>query len=154
MRPARGRGDAAGEAGVTPASLARPYGVIAASDRDTVNVGTDVPSLREDTKMAIKDTGRVSQAGEEQIRRVGVRELKERTSEVVRHVRENHETVDITFRGEIVAQLVPVAGGRSLRDRMAREERRQELAAVISLLWPKGVSAVDAIRDQRDDGCS
>jgi len=38
---------------------------------------------------------------------VGVRELKEHTSEIVRRVRDNGETIDITYRGEVVATLVP-----------------------------------------------
>ena len=61
--------------------------------------------------------------------RVGVRELKEHTSEVVRRVREDHETVDITFRGEVVARLVPVGGGQPLPDRAARDDwwRREDI---------------------------
>jgi prevent-host-death family protein len=38
---------------------------------------------------------------------VGVRELKEQTSEIVRRVREDGETIDITYRGEVVATLEP-----------------------------------------------
>ncbi|MCA9858414.1 MAG: type II toxin-antitoxin system prevent-host-death family antitoxin [Thermomicrobiales bacterium] len=38
---------------------------------------------------------------------VGVRELKEHASEIVRRVREDGETIDITYRGEIVATIVP-----------------------------------------------
>lgn len=37
---------------------------------------------------------------------VGLRELKNRLSEYVRHVR-NGETVTVTDRGEVVAELVP-----------------------------------------------
>lgn len=38
---------------------------------------------------------------------VGVRELKEHTSEIVRRVREDGETIDITYRGEVVATIQP-----------------------------------------------
>jgi len=38
---------------------------------------------------------------------VGVRELKEHASEIVRRVREDGETIDITYRGEIVATIAP-----------------------------------------------
>ena len=50
---------------------------------------------------------------------VGVRELKQRTSEVLRRVRERGEPVDVTFRGEVVARLVPVVRRRSGRTRAA-----------------------------------
>ena len=35
---------------------------------------------------------------------VGVRELKQRASELLRRVREGRETIDITYRGKVVAQ--------------------------------------------------
>ena len=38
---------------------------------------------------------------------VGVRELKEHTSEIVRRVRDDGETIDITYRGEVVATIAP-----------------------------------------------
>lgn len=38
---------------------------------------------------------------------VGVRELKEHTSEIVRRVRDDGETIDITYRGEVVATIQP-----------------------------------------------
>ena len=58
--------------------------------------------------------------------------------------------VDITYRGKVVARLVPVS------DREARAEesraawaRWERLAKEVSAVWPKGVSAVEAIREQR-----
>src|SRR5262245_34793869 len=39
---------------------------------------------------------------------VGVRDLKQRTSDVLRRVRERGEAVDVTFRGRVIARLVPV----------------------------------------------
>ena len=38
---------------------------------------------------------------------VGVRELKQRASEILRHVREEKETYSVTYRGKVVARLVP-----------------------------------------------
>lgn len=38
---------------------------------------------------------------------VGVRELKEHTSEILRRVRDDGETIDITYRGEVVATIQP-----------------------------------------------
>lgn len=39
--------------------------------------------------------------------KVGVRELKTHASESVRRVREEHQSFEITYRGEIVGQIVP-----------------------------------------------
>jgi prevent-host-death family protein len=41
---------------------------------------------------------------------IGIRDLKLRTSEIVRRVREEHESVDVTYRGRVVARIVPVDG--------------------------------------------
>ncbi|MGQ9553186.1 MAG: type II toxin-antitoxin system Phd/YefM family antitoxin [Anaerolineae bacterium] len=81
---------------------------------------------------------------------VGIRELKQRTSEILRLVREQRQEVAITYRGKVVARLVPQ------EDREARREasraawaRLERLAEEISAKWPEGVSAVEAIREQR-----
>jgi prevent-host-death family protein len=81
---------------------------------------------------------------------VGVRELKEHTSEIVRRVRENRESIDVTYRGEVVARLVPVpkAVDRATTQRIWDEEDR--LAAEIGRLWPVGLSAADAIAEDRE----
>lgn len=88
------------------------------------------------------------------VRRVGLRELKERMSEIVRQVEEDGAAVDITRRGAVVARIVPVRE-RPPFDREAFERRWEEHRAFgryISDGWPEGVTAVDAIRDVRDDG--
>lgn len=88
------------------------------------------------------------------VRRVGLREFKERMSEIVRRVEEDGEAVDITRRGAVVARIIPVQEKPPF-DREAFERRwaeHRELAKRISDGWPKGVTAVDAIRDVRDDG--
>jgi len=83
---------------------------------------------------------------------IGVRELKENASEVLRRVRETGESYTITYRGRAVAHLVPAD---SERDERAEWEKiwaeMDETAAEISKKWPKGVSAVEAVRDQRRD---
>jgi len=38
---------------------------------------------------------------------IGIRELKQRVSEVLRQVREEHESFSVTYRGKVVAKLVP-----------------------------------------------
>ncbi len=90
------------------------------------------------------------------MRRVGVRELKEHTSQILRQVRDQGEIVDITCSGEVVARLMPVgqpAMEMPIPAEKLREfwERWDELAAEISADWPEGVSAQDAINDVRRD---
>src|SRR3970040_281145 len=46
------------------------------------------------------------------MKRVGLRELKNRLSEYVRYVRAGH-AIEVTDRGEVVAELRPLAGPRS-----------------------------------------
>lgn len=82
---------------------------------------------------------------------VGVRELKQRTSEVLRRVREGREGIEVTVRGEVVAVLLPVAAKPPRRrsttadpwtnvDRLARE---------IAVRWPRNVTAAAAVSRQR-----
>jgi prevent-host-death family protein len=81
---------------------------------------------------------------------IGVRELKENTSEVLRRVREEKATYRITYRGRVVAELAPTP---DVAEKQAEWERiwaeMDKTAAEISKKWPKGVSAVDAVREQR-----
>jgi prevent-host-death family protein len=44
---------------------------------------------------------------------IGTRELKNRLSHYLRQVRESREPIYVTDRGEIVAELRPVAGGKA-----------------------------------------
>ena len=41
-------------------------------------------------------------------REVGVRELRAETSSILRRVRKQHASVDITYYGKVVARIVPV----------------------------------------------
>ena len=82
---------------------------------------------------------------------LGVRELKERISEILRLVEEEGETVEVTKRGEVIARLVPVR-----KPHQSIEEADdavwtdlERLASEISANWPSNVSAVDAVRDMR-----
>ena len=77
---------------------------------------------------------------------VGIRELKNRTSEIVRAVREGRAEYVITYRGRPVARLVPVAeeeGGEQAwqeLDRLSRE---------ISARWQSDKSAVELLDEVR-----
>jgi prevent-host-death family protein len=82
---------------------------------------------------------------------LGVRELKERISEILRMVEEEGETVEVTKRGEVIARLVPVRKPQrpveQANDTVWTDLDR--LSAEISAHWPADVSAVEAVRDVR-----
>ncbi len=82
---------------------------------------------------------------------IGIRELKLRTSEVLRQVREGQETVSITYRGRVVARLVPVDAGEKRAESLGVWSDMDELAAEIGARWPVGVTAAKAVREQRRD---
>ena len=81
---------------------------------------------------------------------VGVRELKEHTSEIVRRVREDKEFIDVTYRGQVVARLIPMP--RPVDPEIMRSiwEEQDRLAEEIGKYWPAGVSAADAIAEDRE----
>ena len=82
---------------------------------------------------------------------VGVRELKQRASEILRQVREKKESVAITYRGRTVARLVPVLdAGSATQDVETLWAEMDELAEEIGKHWqPKSMSAADAVKEQR-----
>ena len=83
---------------------------------------------------------------------VGVRELKANASGILRRVRDRGETVDVTHRGRVVAQIVPVAApATAASEDAAVWSDIDRLAAEIGARWPAGVMAVDAVREGRRD---
>lgn len=80
---------------------------------------------------------------------IGVRDLKEKTSEIIRRVRGGKESFDITYRGRVVAWLVPVEGPQGEEDWRKFWAEMDRAAEEIGKKWPKGLSAVDAVREQR-----
>lgn len=81
---------------------------------------------------------------------VGIRELKEKTSDVLRRVREQKESIDITYRGRVVARIVPISSKEERqRHNAAVMKRMDELAEEIGRLWPKGLSAAQAVAEDR-----
>jgi prevent-host-death family protein len=76
---------------------------------------------------------------------IGVRELKNRTSEIVREVREERAEYTITHRGQPVARLVPIiteGGGQALED-------LELLSQEISAQWKSDRSAVELLTEMR-----
>ena len=81
---------------------------------------------------------------------VGVRELKQRTSEVLRRVRERGEEIEVTFRGRVVARLVPAVTPGARRRTGAAWAHIDAVAREVARRWPKGASAARAVgRDRR-----
>ena len=82
---------------------------------------------------------------------VGVRELKEQTSRILRRVREGQETIDVTYRGKVIARLVPVEEPADVdsAEIAAIWTDLDRLAKEISARWPEGLSAADAVSEQR-----
>ena len=84
---------------------------------------------------------------------VGVRKLKNQTSQVIREVRENGVAYVITYRGEPVAIMRPL--NESERQHLQQAEREQAaaglkaLAGEIAAAWQSEKSGVELISEQR-----
>ena len=98
------------------------------------------------------------------MRSVGIRELRERTSEIIGWVRDEGVEVQVTHYGRPVARLVPVTAGPEAFEPAAEQRRAgvsaagdhaaiwaelDQLAAEIGARWPDGVSAAEAVAEQR-----
>ena len=82
--------------------------------------------------------------------KVGIKQLKQDASAILKSVRDNNETIEVTYRGDTIAQIVPVITREErLRNLQAAWARMDKLAEEISEHWPEGVSAVDAVREGR-----
>ena len=80
---------------------------------------------------------------------IGVRELKQNTSEIIRRVRQKGEEIEVTYRGTVVARLVPVKPRKPNKKDAAIWAELDQIAEEIGRYWPEDVSAVEAIRDVR-----
>lgn len=81
---------------------------------------------------------------------VGIKELKERTTEILTRVRDAGEPIDITLRGEVIARIVPVARTQAARERtrMALADLKQ-LAAEIGQRDLPPMNAATIIAEER-----
>ena len=83
-------------------------------------------------------------------RSVGVRELKQHATKILRQVRQRSVAVQITYRGQVIARLLPVRPPKSVSARRSTVwTDLDELAAEIGAHWPTRVDAVDAVREGR-----
>lgn len=83
------------------------------------------------------------------MRSVGVKELRDNMSRILREAAEKGEEISITGHGREVARLVPPRKTMT-REALARLWRDiHQTADEISALWPEGASAADAVRGDR-----
>jgi prevent-host-death family protein len=80
---------------------------------------------------------------------VGIRELKQQTSELIRKVRESGSEIAITYHGKVVARLVPVRESVHPEETGRAWSELDELAAEIGAHWPEDVSASEAVAEGR-----
>lgn len=85
--------------------------------------------------------------------RIGVRDLKNRASEIVREVHDNDAEYIVTLRGEPVAVLRPLPE-RSEQERRQEEAdeamaRMETLADEIARAWNSSSSALELLEEQR-----
>jgi prevent-host-death family protein len=90
---------------------------------------------------------------------VGIRELKNDASEIIRAVREERAEYVVTLRGRPVAFIVPVAEERpdaeaarraaTIRENAAFWDRMAALGAEIAAKWQSDKTAVELIDEQR-----
>ncbi len=84
------------------------------------------------------------------MREIGIRELKQRANEILRQVREEQETFTVTYRGKVVAKLVPVVDASIEQERTsAIWTQMDELSREIGTLWPLSMPAAEAVAEQR-----
>ena len=84
---------------------------------------------------------------------VGVRELREQASEVIRRVREEHAEYVVTYQGRPVAIILPLDTERAEAETVAGSkkaiaanwEHYRRLVADIQRVWPKDVSTEDVV---------
>jgi len=79
---------------------------------------------------------------------VGIRELKQKTSELIRMVREEGKGLQITYHGNVVALVVPVSK-KSTQEVDAAWSSLDTIAAEIGARWPTDITSVDAIVEGR-----
>jgi len=88
---------------------------------------------------------------------ITIDELRERLDEVIDKLAHGGEPLAVTRDGAVVAELSPNTGvttqgaapTRTREDREAYWAELRQLQRDIAPLWPKGVSALDAIREDR-----
>jgi prevent-host-death family protein len=84
---------------------------------------------------------------------IGVRELREQTSEVIRRVREDRAEYVVTYQGRPVAIILPLDAGQAEKEMVQASkkavldnwERYERLADELRRDWPSNLSTQDVI---------
>jgi prevent-host-death family protein len=80
---------------------------------------------------------------------VGIRELKQQASELIRVARETGSEIQVTYHGTVVALLVPVAPAKNKASDNRAWASLDTLAAEIGARWPKSITAAQAVSEGR-----
>jgi len=80
---------------------------------------------------------------------IGIRQMKENTSKIVRMVRVKKETVLITYHGKVVAKMTPTEPHALGSESEHAWKTLEELAVEIGRNWPEGVTSTQAMTDIR-----
>lgn len=86
------------------------------------------------------------------MKQIGVRELKARASEILRNVKEDDETYEITQRGKVVARLTPawwIEGRELLKEYERWSAEHDALVEEIGKLDHDPRNSVEIMRDER-----
>jgi prevent-host-death family protein len=84
---------------------------------------------------------------------IGVRELREQASEVIRRVREEYAEYVVTYQGQPVAIILPLDARRAEAEMVAASRKAiagswaqyERLAQEISQVWPADLSTQDLL---------
>ena len=82
---------------------------------------------------------------------VSIRELKEHTSEIARRVRDDGETIDLTYRGEVFATIVPKPPISPEQDRAFWEEHRALVRAIGERMGDQPVDVLALLDVERQE---
>jgi prevent-host-death family protein len=85
------------------------------------------------------------------MRIIGIRELKEHTSQILREVREEGAGYMVTYHGRVIARLIPASPSTPASDLAEVWADLDQLASEIGANWPEGETAEDAVRDVRKE---
>lgn len=80
---------------------------------------------------------------------IDVRQLKERTDDILRRVEKGGEIIDVADRGRVVARVVPAPRPVDPETDKAIGERQRRLADEIGKHWIDEVSAASLSKDNR-----
>ena len=80
---------------------------------------------------------------------IDVSELQERTRDVLRRVREGGEIIDVSEGDIVIARIVPAATPVDVEALEEWWRGVDQLADEIAQSWPEGVSAAEAVAEQR-----